>query len=306
MSDDLISIIGSGKVGSAIAFLVASNGLSNIVLVNRTKSKAVGESLDLANAIPANSPISITGTDDFSKIKNSKIVVIAASTAIYQTGRTENLVEQTQMIKSIAIKVKEYAPNSLVLVVSNPLDILTYIFLKMSGFPKNKVIGIASSLDTSRFRFLLANLLGVRQSNIKDALVLGEHGDSMFPIFSVTKKDETPITELLDKDQIEQLTQEVRDYWKAIRNFKSRSVFGISKNTFDVIEAIMKNKTLKIPASVLLAGEFGINDICVGVPIELNENGLIKINEIPLTKIELESLRKSAEVVKSYVLTCVR
>lgn len=299
----MISIIGSGKVGSAVAFLAASTSLDDIVLVNRTKSKAIGESLDISNAIPEGASISVKGTDDFSLTKGSDVVVIAASAGVYMKGRTEMVGEQVKMIKDIAKKIQTHTPDSKILVVSNPLDVLTYVFLKESGFPRKRVIGVASSLDSSRFRYLLAKELAVSQSEIKDALVLGEHGDTMVPIFSRVKKNETLVSELLETIQIEEITNNLRNYWKKLREFKSRSVFGIAKNTFDVVESIIKEKNLSIPASVLLNGEYGLSDVCLGVPTKLSKDGLESIDEIELDESELDGLHQSAKNIKNFILT---
>lgn len=300
----MISIIGSGRVGSAIAFLATSNSLDDIILVNRTKSKAIGEAFDISNAIPEGASLSVIGTDDFSKTKDSEVVVIAASTGVYMTSRIQMIGDQVKMMKDIAKKIKIHTPKSKILVVSNPPDVLTYVFLKESGFPRKRVIGMASSLDSSRFRYLLAKEFDVKQSEITDAIVLGEHGDSMVPIFSRAKKNNTPVLDLLDKDQVKKITKNLRDYWKTLREFKSRSVFGISKPTYDVAEAIIHQKKISLPASVLLKGEYGLSDVCLGVPIGINTNGVTNIDEIELEKSELDSLQQSANIIRNYILTC--
>ena len=188
--------------------------------------------------------------------------------------------------------------KSKVLVVSNPVDVLTYVFLKESNIEKKKIFGLASSLDTSRFRYLLSRELSTDQSHIHDALVLGEHGDSMVPIFSRAKKDDIPVLELLDANQIDSISGNLRFYWKALREYKSRSVFGISKRTCDVIEAITNNSEINIPSSVLVNGEFGISDVCMGVPTKISRNGLVEIQEVNLSEEELEKLRHSATEIK--------
>ena len=149
----MISIIGSGSVGASIAFLCVCNALDDVLLINRTKSKAIAKSLDLTNAIPSTSKFSISGTDDYSKLIGSDIVVITASTEVPLNDRSENISQQVIMIKKIAEKIKLYSPSTIVLIISNPLDVLTYFFQKETQFSRFKVIGIASSLDTSRFQF---------------------------------------------------------------------------------------------------------------------------------------------------------
>ncbi len=296
----MISIIGSGKVGSAIAFLCTTNSTDDVILVNRTKSKAIGESLDLANTIPEGSQFSIFGTDDFSKIKKSDIIVITASTAIYQKSRTEMMSDQITMINDIKNKIVNYSPNSIVLIVSNPVDILTYVFQKNYA-NKEKVFGIASTLDSSRFRYLLSRELNLKQSEISNSLVLGEHGDSMVPIFSIAKAKGVPVLEILTTDQITRIESELRGYWKKLREYKSRSVFGIAKNSFDIITMVKSNQRKQIPVSTFVDGEYGVNDTCMGIPAIIGQNGVEKIIEIELSKNELSSLRNSAKIIKDYL-----
>jgi malate dehydrogenase len=288
-------------VGSSIAFLCASNSLDDIILVNRTKSKALGEALDISNAIPKNSNNTVHGTNDFSEIKNSDLVVITASTGIYLKNRNEIIKSQVEMIKEIGKEIKRYCPNSKILIISNPIDVLTYFFQKETNFSRNNVIGIASSLDSSRFRYFLSKELGVKQSQISNAFVLGEHGDSMVPIFSKVKINGKNLLEIIDSKQKEDLSKKIRDYWKALRNFKSRSQFGIAKNTYDIIESIIKNQTLSIPASIFLEGEFDEKDVCMGVPIKITSKGNFEIQSMDLEKSEQELFKKSAQTIRKNI-----
>ncbi|MFB5609104.1 MAG: malate dehydrogenase [Nitrosarchaeum sp.] len=297
----MISIIGSGKVGTAIAFLCISNSLDDVLLVNRTKSKAIGEALDISNAVPKNSNVSIHGTDDFSKISGSDIIVITASTGVYLKSRTEMMDSQVKMIKEIANKIKKYCPSSIVLIVSNPLDVLTFIFQKETRFSRNKVIGIASSLDSSRFRYLLSEKFKIKQSQIIDALVIGEHGDSMVPIFSKVKINDKNLLELIDETEKKVISTEIQNYWKSLRTFKSRSQFGIAKNSFDVIESIIRNDELNIPASIVLNGEYGEKNISMGIPVKINKDGVKEIMEIKLDESEHKLLKISAQTIRDYI-----
>jgi len=297
----MISIIGSGKVGTAIAFLCIANSLDDILLVNRTKNKAIGEALDISNAIPENSSVSINGTDDFSKIKGSDIVVITASTGIYLKDRTEMMDMQVKMIKEIGNQIKKYCPSAIVLIISNPLDVLTFIFQKETQLPKNKIIGIASSLDSSRFRYLLSEKFKIKQSQIIDALVMGEHGDSMVPLFSRVKINKKNALEIINDEEKKLITTELRDYWKSLRILKSRSQFGIAKHTFDIIRSIVENNELVVPASVVLNGEYGENDVSMGVLIRINKDGIKEIIEIKLNESESTLLKTSATTIRNYI-----
>lgn len=275
--------------------------MDDILLVNRTKNKALGEALDISNAIPESSTISIRGTDDYSKTTGSQIVVIAASTGVYLKNRNEIIDAQVKMIKDIAFQIKHYCPDAIVLVVSNPLDVLTYFFQKETHFSRNKVIGIASSLDSSRFRYVLSEKFDVNQSHISNAIVLGEHGDTLVPIFSHTKIDGKNLLDLIDSYQKEIIVSRIRDYWRTLRNYKSRSQFGIAKNTFDVISSILKNNEIAIPASVRLEGEFSESDVCMGVPVIINNKGISQIQEIDLSQSESKALKISADTIRNYI-----
>jgi malate dehydrogenase len=294
----LISFVGAGRVGSSIAFLCVANALDDVLLLNRTKEKAIGESLDIANAIPSSSKFSIRGTDDYAELSGSDIVVIAASTVSYTKSRTENKNPQVDMIKEIAEKIKEYCPSAIILMISNPPDVLTYFFQKESGFSRFKVIGIASSLDSSRFRYFISEKLSVPQSSITNAIGLGEHGDTMVPIFSNVAIDGKPLTSMVNDVEKKYITYDIRNYWKTLRNYKSRSQFGIAKNTYDVINSIINAKELSISASVVLEGEYGENDVSMGVPVKINQNGVSEIQTIELDELESSMLKESSKKIR--------
>ena len=208
---------------------------------------------------------------------------------------------QAVMIKQIGKKIKENCNSPITLIVSNPVDVLTYFFQKETNFPREKVIGIASSLDSSRFRFLLSKYLNIKKSLISNAIVMGEHGDSMVPIFSKVKINEKPALEMIQSDMQDKISIEIRDYWKALRNFKSRSQFGIAKNTFDVVKSIVHNQEISIPASISLEGEYGENDVCMGIPVSITKDGVSKIQEIDLGKSELELIKSSANKIRKNI-----
>ena len=294
----MISIIGSGRVGSSIAFLCMSHVLDDVLLVNRNENKAIGEALDISNAIPSNSEFSIRGTSDYSQIIGSKIVVITASTGVYLKNRSENMISQVDTIRDIAKKIKQYCPNAIILLISNPLDVLTYVFQKVTLFPRFKVIGIASSLDSSRFRYLISKKFAMPQSLISNALVIGEHGDSMIPIFSGVSVDGNALSSMLDTTEKITMTNEIRNYWKKLRIYKSRSQFGIAKQTYDVIETILNSKEILIPASIVLEGEYGENNVAMGIPVKIDKNGVSEIQIITLDESESNLIRASSKKIK--------
>ena len=253
--------------------------------------------LDIVNTI-SDSSITVTGTDDFAHIAGSDIIIITASAGQIITGREDLLPYNIPIAKEISKKIRKYANNSKVIVVTNPVDVITYCILKESGLPRENVIGIGPSLDSSRFRYLLSKLLQTNQSKI-DGMVLGEHGNSMVPIFSTAKFDGKPIH--LEENQIDQTISELRNYWKPMKEFKGASVFGASKHSYDVAKAIINNEKLKISSSVLLNGEFNVSDVCMGVPVIIDKNGASKIEEINLDKSELESFNTSSEIIKKNI-----
>ena len=294
----MISIIGTGRVGASIGFLCVTNALDDVLLINRSSDKAIGESLDIANAIPATSKFSIHGTDDYAQLSGSDIVVIAASTVSYTKSRTENKNPQVDMIKEIAKKIKQYCPSAIILMVSNPPDVLTYFFQKESGFSRFRVIGIASSLDSSRFRYFISEKLSVPQSSINNALVLGEHGDSMVPIFSNVTVEGKSLSSMINDVEKKYITFDIRNYWKTLRNYKSRSQFGIAKNVYDVINAIINAQELFTTASVVLEGEYDENDVAMGVPVKINQNGVSEIQTIDLDESESSMLKESSKKIR--------
>ncbi len=205
------------------------------------------------------------------------------------------------MIKKIAKNIRDVNPRCVFLLVSNPVDVLTFFFQKETLLPPKKIIGVASSLDSSRFRYLLSKQFNINQGNFSDVWVLGEHGDSMIPIFSRVRLKQKKIFNSLTTAQIYEITDQVRNYWRLLRKYKNRSAYGIAKHTYDIIETIIKNKELFLPASTMLNGEFGESDVCMGVPLKINRNGIKSITEIKLDKSEINALHVSAQTIKNHI-----
>lgn len=293
----MISIIGTGRVGSAIGFLTAATSLDDVVLVNRNKNKAMGEALDIANTIPKNSSISVTGTDDFEQISGSKVIVITTGAGKIVADRSDLIPYTVPIIREISKKITKYAGDAKIVVVTNPVDVITYCILQETDISPKNVIGMGSSLDSDRFRYLLSKVLNTDQSKI-ESLVLGEHGNSMVPIFSQVKFDGKPIN--LNKNQMASITNDVRNYWKPLTDLKGASVFGATKHSYDIIRAIIKNEKLQIPSSVMVKGEYGISDICIGVPVSIDTTGA-SVEKIDLDKNELDSLKISADVINDNI-----
>lgn len=288
----MISIIGAGRVGSAVAFLVAQSGLDDLVIVNRSKNKALGEALDVNNTIPEKSLISVIGTDDFSEIKNSDVVVVTVSGGMIREDRTDLLPFNVPIVSEICKNLRKYADDTKVVVVTNPVDIITYQILKQTEFPRERVVGMGSSLDSSRFRYLLAKELGVKQGNI-EGLVVGEHGPTMVPLFSNAKSKGKRIN-LLEK-KTDEITCELRNYWRYLVSFKGASIFGAAKNTFDITKSIVEGKEFLTSSSVYLDGEYGFSGLSMGIPVIFDKNGVKEIVKLTLDQKESELLESSAE-----------
>ncbi len=291
----MISVIGTGRVGSAFAFLTTSSALDDLVLVNRTKNRAIGEFLDLVTTIPAKSKISINATDQISEIQGSEVVIITASSGTIKDERTDLLPFNSPIISQLAKDLQKYSPESKIVVVTNPVDILTYQLLQETGFNKNQIIGVGSSIDSSRFRVILAKSQKVNQSEIY-GIVMGEHGPTMVPVFSLSKLSGKSLE--LSKEKKIEITSELRNYWRGLVTYKGASVFGVAKHVFDIVKSIILNQELSISSSVYLNGEYDFHDLCMGVPITINKNGVQKINEYSLDESEYELLKVSANKIR--------
>ena len=296
----MISIIGTGRIGSAIAFLLASTDLDSIRLVNRTAKKAKGHVLDLSSVFPNESKNIVTSTEDFSEIKNSKVIIITASVGTYQKDRMEQVELQVSMIKSIASKIKKHTSNSKILIVSNPVDVLTYVFLKETGFDRHRVIGVGSGLDSNRLQRILSEKINCKPHEISDSIVLGEHGDTMVPIYSKIKFRQKKITDVISDSELLDATKKLRDYWRDIRKNKGPSVYGVSKKTYDMVNAIINDSELNTSASILLDGEYEMGGACIGMPVSISQNG-VSFREISLNDCERNALHTSAATVKKYI-----
>ena len=295
----MITIIGSGRVGSALGFLIATTSIDDLILINKTKNEAVGRALDITNTIPPDSSISVTGTDDFEAMRGSKIIVIAASRADIANERIEVLFENVALTKEISPYLKKYADDAKIVVVTNPLDVITYHILKETEFPRQQIFGMGSRLDSSRFRYLLSLKIGTDQSKIK-AMVIGEHGPSMVPLFSTAKYNENPVSDFLDDKQVRNIKIELKEYGSRLRFLKTVSTFGAARNIYDIVKAIINDEKVMIPVSVLLEGEYGLSDVCLGVPTTIGKSGPT-IQEIYMVKAEADLLLESANVVKNNI-----
>ena len=291
-----ISIIGSGCVGSMVAFnILAHFNLKELVLVDIAGNLARGTALDLEDTRKfLGFSTHIEGTSDFSRIKNSDIVVITAGiTRKEGMNRLDLLKINTKIAQEVSSKIKKFSPSSIIIVITNPLDLITYTVIKKTRFPRNRILGMGSSLDSARLLNLLHQMTNISTLNM-GGLVFGPHNKNMIVhLDQITIKGEN-ITSFLGKEKTKRIQQRVKLRGAEIVGFlKTKSAyFAPALACYHLIDAIVNNRNVIIPVSVLLKGEYGLRDICMGVPCLINKNGAEKIIEIKLTQKEKRLFRQ--------------
>src|SRR6478736_5510981 len=296
-----ISIVGSGNVGATAAHWIASKELADVVLIDIIEGVPQGKALDLLEAMPIEKRDSyVIGTNDYADTANSDIVVITAGIPRKPGMSRDDLLNTNHKIMSdVVSKVIQYSPNCILIIVSNPLDAMAQAAYKLSGFPRERVIGMAGVLDSSRFRTFIAEELQVSVENVT-AFVLGGHGDTMVPLPRYSTVAGIPITELIAPDRLAQLVQRTRDGGaEIVKYLKTGSAYyAPSAAAVEMVESILKDKKKVLPCAAYLEGEYGINGLYVGVPVKLGSEGIEKIYEIQLTPEEKAQLDKSAAAVE--------
>ncbi len=297
-----VSIIGAGAVGATLAHRVLESGMADVVLLDIFKNVASGKAMDLSDASPVvGHERSIIGTDDYKHIESSDIVVITAGFPRKPGMTRDELISKNAgIIKDVALKIKAHAPGSIVIVVTNPLDVMTYLTYKTTGFPKNRVVGMAGVLDGSRFIYLIASELGVPRSSVK-TFVLGSHGDTMVPLISNTKVGEKPVTDVMDSKKLAAIVKRTCDRGAEIVSlFGSGSAYySPSAAVFRMIESILKDKKETLAASAYLEGEYGLKDLYIGVPCKIGSGGIEEIVKLEISADEKAALARSAEAIKT-------
>jgi len=299
-----VTIVGGGNVGATCAHWVASKELANVVLVDVLEGVPQGKGLDLLEAMPIEKRDSyVIGTNDYADTANSDIVVITAGIARKPGMSRDDLLNTNyKIMQDVIAKVIANSPNCILIVVSNPLDAMSQAAFKLSKFSRNRVIGMAGVLDSSRFRTFIAQELNVSVENVT-AFVLGGHGDTMVPLARYSTVAGIPITELIPKDRLDAIIQRTRDGGaEIVKYLKTGSAYyAPSAAATEMVEAILKDKKKILPCAVHLEGEYGIKGLFVGVPCKLGANGLEQIIEIKLTSDEQAALQKSADSVAELV-----
>jgi malate dehydrogenase len=296
-----ISVIGAGNVGATTALFLAQQRLGEIVLIDIIEGMPEGKALDMDEAGPvARFEGQIVGSTKYENLLDSDIVVMTAGLPRKPGMTRMDLLTQNAEIVSAAMrKVKELAPKSIVVMVTNPLDVMTYVAWKTTGFPKSRVVGMAGVLDSTRFRFFISSALNVSVEDTQ-AMVLGGHGDSMVPLPRYTTVSGIPITQLLPAEDVTKLVDRTRKGGTEIVNLlkTGSAYYAPAASVAQMVEAIVFDKKRLLPAAAYLDGEYGLKGVFAGVPIILGRNGIEKIVELDLTAEEKQALLKSAAEVK--------
>lgn len=301
MSRAKISVIGAGNVGASTALMLAQMELGDVVLVDIVEGMPQGKALDMMEMNPVyGSDSNITGTNSYDETENSDVVVITSGIPRKPgMSRDDLIATNTKIVKEVTENVVKRSPNAILILVTNPLDAMVHVAHKVSGFPKERVMGMAGVLDSARFRSFIGMELGVSVENIH-AFVLGGHGDDMVPLARCTTVAGVPITELMPEDRIEALIKRTRGGGgEIVALLKTGSAFyAPAVSAVEMVEAILKDKKKILPCCVLAEGEYGIDNIFVGLPVKLGRAGVEEIFEIKLTDKEREELHVSASHVK--------
>jgi malate dehydrogenase len=306
MSRNKVTVIGAGNVGATTAQRIAEAGLADVVLVDIVEGLPQGKGLDLAEAAPVVGHDSrITGTNDYADTAGSDIVVVTSGIA-RKPGMSRDDLTQTNagIVRGVVEQAAKHSPDAILIIVTNPLDAMCHVALKASGFPRERVLGMAGVLDSARFRSFIAEELGVSVVDTH-AFVLGGHGDTMVPLSRYSTVAGVPITELLPPDRVKALEERTANGGaEVVALLKTGSAFyAPAASAFEMVDAILRDRKRVLPCAVLLKGEFKTNDLFVGVPVVLGRGGLEKVFEIELTADEQAAFDKSAAAVQELVAT---
>lgn len=300
-----IVIVGAGFVGTTFAYSLLINGLaSQIAIIDVNKDRAEGEAMDLSHGMPFAHPVKIW-SGDYADCKDADVIVIAVDKGQkIEQSRLELAEGNYEILKQIVPRVTEYNKEGILLVVTNPLDVMTYAVLKLSGFPKNRVLGSGTVLDTARLRFLLGEYLRVDPRNVH-AYIIGEHGDSEVPVWSLANvagirlRDYCPMCNVpFDHKHLNDLFLKVRNAGYEIIKRKGRTYYAVALGLTKIVESILRDENAVVTVSTFLEDYHGVSNICLSVPVVLNRSGVREIIKLPLNEKETADFQKSAAIVK--------
>ncbi len=302
-----IALVGAGMIGGTLAHLAETKHLGDVVLFDINEGMPQGKALDIAQSSTVDgSDVCLKGTNDYKDIEGSDVVIVTAGVPRKPGMSRDDLVNiNTGIVKTVAENIKKYAPNAFVIVITNPLDAMVWVMQKVSGLPKNKVVGMAGVLDSARFAYFLSEALGVSVADI-NAFVMGGHGDTMVPVVDYTTISGIPIKEFvrmgwLKQEKLDQIVQRTRDGGAEIVGLlKTGSAFyAPAASAIRMAEAYLFDKKRILPVAACLNGEYGVKDLYVGVPTVIGAGGVEKIVEISLNSEQKAMFDKSVEAVKS-------
>ena len=300
----MIGFAGAGRVGAASAFEVASMGLDDVSLVDIIPGLAEGEALDISHRLAdAGIDVDVRGSADFSALAGADLVVITAGLA-RKPGMTrmDLLTKNSGIIADVTKNIAKHAPGSVILMVTNPMDAMTYVALKTSGFSKSRVVGQGGVLDNSRFKYVLSKKLGVSRGSIT-SMVMGEHGENMIPVASHTYVSGVPLTTLLTEEEVQQAIDDTRKVAAEVIAKKGATIFAPGRSVARMANAIINDTKEVLAASAYLEGEYGITGLCMGVPVKLGKGGIEKIYEVKLSDKERDWFNKGADTLREAIAT---
>ena len=299
-----VSVVGAGNVGATTAQRIYEKGHSDVVLVDIVEDMPQGKALDLLESGPViGTDAKIIGSNSYDETSNSDVVVITAGIARKPgMSRDDLLLTNMKIVGSVTEEIAKRAPNAILVIVSNPLDAMVQHAYKISGFPKERVVGMAGILDTARFRSFLAAELNVSVTNVS-AYVLGGHGDSMVPLIGSTSVGGVPVSSLIKPDRLEEIVQRTRDGGAEIVSLlkTGSAYYAPSAASAQMVESILLDKKEILPCAAFLEGEYGINNLYAGVPIKLGASGVEEIIQVDLTEEESIALKNSADSVQELI-----
>ena len=301
-----VTVIGAGNVGATAAQRIAEAGVADVYLIDVVEGLPQGKALDLAESAPLqHHDQMIYGTNDYADTTESDVIVVTAGLA-RQPGmsRDDLLIKNGGIVRSVVSQAVHYSPDAIIVMVTNPLDAMVHVALETSGFPRERVIGMAGVLDSGRFRTFIAQDLGVSSSDVS-AFVLGGHGDTMVPLPRLSTVAGIPLTELMKPERIEALVQRTRNGGaEVVALLKSGSAFyAPASSVLHMVDSILNDRKRVLPCAVLLRGEYKIDGLVVGVPVVLGASGVERIIEVALTEDEQAALQASAGSVRGLIET---
>ncbi len=303
--DKKVTVVGAGNVGATTAQRLAEKELCDVVLIDIIEGVPQGKALDLAEAAPIEKhDAGLIGSNNYEASEKSDVVIITAGIARKPgMSRDDLLNTNTKIMKSVTEQIARFSPDAVLIIVSNPLDAMCHVAYKASNFPRNRVIGMAGVLDSARFRAFISMELNVSVENTH-AFVLGGHGDTMVPLPRYSTVAGIPVTELLSKERIDVLIERTRKGGAEIVGLlkTGSAYYAPASAAVEMAEAVLKDKKKILPCAAYLEGEYGINDLFIGVPVKLGSNGIEEIIQIKLTDEENAALKRSADAVKELVL----